>query len=480
MSAQQTFFWYDLETSGTNPREDRIMQFAGRRTTLDLEPVGEPVNILIRLGEDTLPSPDAILITGITPQQTLADGATEAGFLKFFQEEVAVPGTIFAGFNSVRFDDEFMRFLHYRNFYDAYGWQWQDGRGRWDLLDAVRMTRALRPEGITWPEVDGVPSNRLELLTRANDIDHHNAHDALADVEACIAVARLIKTKQPKLFDYLLQARDKKKVAALVDTGDQFVYSSGKYTSEHEKTTVAVKIADHPGKQGALVYDLRHDVSEFAALTPGQLAERWRWTRDPAAQPRLPVKTLQYNRCPAVAPPGVLDAASQKRIGLSLRKAQANLALLKAQPGFPSNTLKALALLDTERARYQGRHNQSAETRLYDGFIEPADATLSAALRAAEPEELAETAEGLNDPRLREIAPRYKARNFSRFLSDDERSSWEAYRYKHLMSGGSESRFARFMHRLGELAGSITDTEKRFLLEELHLYAESIMPVQDM
>lgn len=213
---QQTFFWYDLETSGTDPRNDRIMQFAGQRTTLTLEPVGEPVNVLIRLSEDILPQPDAILITGITPQMTLADGITEPEFLQLFTKEVAIKGTIFVGFNSVRFDDEFMRFLHYRNFYDAYGWQWRDGRGKWDLLDVIRMLRALRPEGIEWPsDENGKSTNRLELLTKANGLDHEAAHDALSDVQASIALAKLVREKQPKLFEYLLMMRDKKRVAEL-------------------------------------------------------------------------------------------------------------------------------------------------------------------------------------------------------------------------------------------------------------------------
>jgi exodeoxyribonuclease-1 len=187
---EQTYFWYDLETSGINPREDRVMQFAGQRTDLNLEPIGEPVNILIRLSEDILPAPEAILLTGITPQQTLADGVTELEFLKIFYDSVAIPDTIFVGFNSVRFDDEFMRYLNYRNFYDPYEWQWKEGRSRWDLLDVIRMTRALRPEGLQWPVVDGKPGNRLEMLTKANGIEHSNAHDALADVTASIALAR--------------------------------------------------------------------------------------------------------------------------------------------------------------------------------------------------------------------------------------------------------------------------------------------------
>ena len=208
-----SFFFYDLETSGVNPRGSRIMQFAGQRTDMELKPIGEPFNMLIKLTDEVLPDPDAVLIHGTTPQQTVADGISEAEFVSLFNKEVSKPNTIFIGFNSIRFDDEFMRFLFYRNFNDPYEWQWKDGRGRWDLLDVSRMTRALRPEGIKWPFApDGKPSNRLELLSSINKLDHDNAHDALSDVNATIALARLIRDKQPKLFDYLLSLRTKQAV----------------------------------------------------------------------------------------------------------------------------------------------------------------------------------------------------------------------------------------------------------------------------
>jgi len=218
----QTFFWYDLETSGLSPREQRIMQFAGQRTDMDLNPVGTPVNILVRLGEDILPDPDAVLLTGITPQSTLQDGVTEVEFLKLFYKEVATRDTIFVGYNTIRFDDEFMRFTNYRNFYDAYEWQWQDGRSRWDLLDVVRMTRALRPEGIKWPMTeDGKPTNRLELITKLNGVSHEHAHDALADVIASIEVARMMSENSWKVIRRLftavaaLQTRPRKQLSCV-------------------------------------------------------------------------------------------------------------------------------------------------------------------------------------------------------------------------------------------------------------------------
>jgi exodeoxyribonuclease I len=132
----------------------------------------------------------------------------EAEFLRLFHREVATPQTVFVGYNTVRFDDEFMRFLHYRNFHDPYEWQWQNDKSRWDLLDVARMTRALRPEGIEWPfDAKVKPTNRLELLSSLNKLDHANAHDALSDVQATIALAQLEAAPDFAVPVYLLLCR---------------------------------------------------------------------------------------------------------------------------------------------------------------------------------------------------------------------------------------------------------------------------------
>ncbi|HEY1835900.1 MAG TPA: exodeoxyribonuclease I [Candidatus Saccharimonadales bacterium] len=478
-----SFFFYDLETSGFNPRAARVMQFAGQRTGMDLQPVGEPVNVLIKLTPDVLPDPDAILVTGITPQQTIADGVTEAEFLKNFQKEVATPGTIFVGYNSVRFDDEFMRYLQYRNFYDAYEWQWKDNRSRWDLLDVVRMTRALRPEGIEWPFApDGRPSNRLELLTSVNKIDHVGAHDALVDVRATIALAKLIQTRQPKLFGFLLDMRDKKKVAALVGARQPFVYTSGKYPSEFEKTTVAVMLADHPKKQGVLVYDLRHDPSEFAKMSAQGLVEAWRWKKDRAENgPQLPVKTLQFNRCPAVAPPSVLDEASQKRLQIDLKTIEANSKKLTESADFVPKLLEALDLLDREQKQAQlVGDEQAVDAQLYDGFFSDADCAGMQTVHSADPDELDSLAPSFRDNRLKALLSLYKARNFPEALTPGERGDWEKFCQQRLAGGAQQSRLAKYFERLQTLAAAPGVTKnQQYLLEELKLYGESIMPTNE-
>ncbi len=472
-----SFYFYDLETTGVNPREARVMQFAGQRTDMDLKPIGEPHNLLIRVSDDVVPEPDAILITGITPQQTIADGITEAEFLKIFHEEVAVPGTIFVGYNTVRFDDEFMRFMQYRNFYDPYEWQYTDKKSRWDMLDVVRMVRALRPEGIEWPfDPKGKPSNRLELLTSVNNISHVGAHDALSDVNAVIDLARLIRDKQPKMFDYLLKMRDKKAVSELAETNQPFVYTSGKFSSEYEKTAVVVAVAKHPKRQGVLVYDLRHDPTPFAAMSVAELVEAWRWKKHDDPSPRLPVKTLQYNRCPAVAPMGVLDDASIERLKISKDTIQENLSKLK-QVDLVPRLLEALEQLDKQQQTAFLQDELEVDARLYDAFIGDQDKNGCRVVRAASNNELSSLDLKFKDDRLNALLPLYKARNFPKSLTDEERLAWEQFRTRKLLGGKQNSRLAKFFNRLAELAEKTDISERdQYILEELQLYGQSILP----
>lgn len=477
-----SYFFYDLETSGFSPREARIMQFAGQRTDINLQPIGEPINVLIKLSPDVLPDPDAVMLTGITPQATLLEGLTEAEFLKLFYETVVRPETVFLGYNSIRFDDEFMRFLHYRNFYDAYEWQWANGCSRWDLLDLVRMTRALRPDGIKWPvTAEGKPTNRLELLTKLNSLDHNHAHDALSDVHATIAIAQLLHARHPDLYKYLFDIRGKKSVGELVQKAAPFIYTTGRYPSSVLHTTAAVLLAPHPQPDSSLVYDLRHDPTPFVGMKPTELAACWQFTKDPAAQ-RLPVKTLKYNRCPAVAPLGVMNSPeTEARLGLTISTLTKHLEILKKhQAAFAASVLDALTLLDREREQAQARTTDqgSVDSQLYDGFFGSNDKSAMRLVRTADPATLSSLEGKLSDRRLKALLPLYKARNYPAALNADERAMWDAHIRERLFSGGQASRLASYFDRLQTLSKGTLSADQQYALEELRLYGESVMPTE--
>jgi exodeoxyribonuclease-1 len=348
------------------------------------------------------------------------------------------------------------------------------------MLDVVRMTRALRPEGIEWPfDVHGKPTNRLELLTALNKLDHEHAHDALSDVQATIEVARLIQNKQAKLFDYLFGMRDKKRLADLVESGEPFVYTSGQYPSEFDKTTIAVRICPHPKNNGtSFVYDLRHDPTEYEALAPPQLAEKWRWKKD-SDEPRLPVKKLQYNHCPAVAPYDVVRASEeiQKRLGIDTAAITKNLKILRSMKDFADRLCEASELLEKKQQTTLVSTGKDVDNCMYDGFFGEPDKNAMRVVRAAKPEELGSLGLEFQDSRLEALLPLYKARNYPKALSGDEREEWEKFRARKLLGGGQQSRIAKYLTRLQEVAakGGLTG-HQQYLLEELKLYAESIMP----
>lgn len=470
----QTFFFYDLETSGLNPRQDRIMQFAGIRTTPELEPIGEPYNVLVKLNDDTLPSPDALMVTGITPQETQADGLTEAEFAKLLRDEIFTPDTIAIGFNNIRFDDEFVRTLFWRTFNDPYEWCWRDGRGRWDILDVVRMTRALRPEGIEWPVVDGKEVNKLELITKQNGIDHLKAHDALSDVEALIAVTKLIRDKQPQLYAHLFAVKDKKKVAELVNLDDKkpFVYVSGQYDAAYHKATVAFPLTS--GRNGnVIVYDLRYDPTPLLNLSTKELAKSMFASWDERQKEdfiKLPVKELQYNRAPAVAPLGVLEREDGwNKLSLSLEVIEKHRDILLSSPAFAENV----------RSLYEGRpefaKEADPEAQLYDGFVPDIDKLRVEKVRQASADTLADMHPEFTDERLNALLLHYKARNYPQSLAEDEVGEWEQWRGDRI-----KKQLPAFVTRLQQLAAVHADDDsKQYILQELQLWAESIVPFED-
>ena len=469
----KSYFFYDLETTGLKANKDRIMQFAGIRTDENFNQIGEEYNILIETPTDVLPSPNALMVTKITPQKTRDEGYSEADFAKLFTEEICKPNTTIIGYNNVRFDDEFIRALLFRNYYDPYEWSYKDGRSRWDLLDVVRMTRALRPEGINWPvNENGDIVNKLELLSKENNIKHNHAHDALSDVEALIGVAKLIKEKHAQLFDFLEKIRLKNEVNRIVNLGSPqpFVYSSGRYDKKFKNTTVAypVKEADFGS---TYVYNLRQDPDFWVNKTEDEIKEYLNIPYEERGEDwqAFPIKKMQPNRCPAIAPVGVLENNSGwEKIELSLNQISENVKKLQKNPKLIDKLLGVLENKDFPKEKY-------AESNLYDGFINSrSDKEISEVIRNASQDELKKLKPNFKDKRLEEIFPRYKVRNFPFIASAEEKLSYENYRSEKIKA--EAPKFLKDLESVSKQKGTELTSEEEFILEELKLWFESVFP----
>jgi exodeoxyribonuclease I len=478
-----TFYWHDYETFGTDPSRDRPVQFAGLRTDADLNVIGDPLVIFATPATDVLPHPQACLVTGITPQMALKEGVPEAEFIRQIHQEMAQPGTCSVGYNSLRFDDEVTRYTLYRNFYDPYAREWQNGNSRWDIIDMVRVTEALRPEGIEWPvREDGQPSFRLEELTQANGIAHEAAHDALSDVHATIAVAKLIRDKQPRLYDYVVNHRDKRSVMAMFDIEAMkpVLHVSGMFGADRHNTALVAPLTMHPDNRNEVIcIDLSVDARIFIDTDAEALAALlFSRTEDlPEGSQRPGIKSVHINRCPIVLPAKMADSQTAQRLGISGEQARGNLAALRDYrqrdpQGFSAKlatlygSRKFDPITDPDRMLYSG------------GFFSDPDRRTMDELRKLEPEQLKNQSFVFQDPRLAEMLFRYRARNYPHTLTHAELGQWEEFRFARLTEPGAGGSICMEEYQLlieQKLADPALLPEHRDILMHLLAYADQLL-----
>ena len=465
-SSEPSLYWFDYETFGTQPAWDRPCQFAGIRTNLDLEEIGEPLMIFCQQTMDYLPHPMACRVTGLSPQQVNNEGLPEHQFIKRIVEEIGKPGTCSLGYNSIAFDDEFTRYTLFRNFYDAYEHEYKQGSSRWDLLDVVRLTRALRPEGIEWPFNDnGSPSNRLEHLSAANKIDHGNAHDALSDVRATIGMARLIRKVQPKLYNYLFEQRTKQAVSRLLNTVERNIclLVSRTIPAARSHITAILPLMPHPtNKNGVIVLDLLHDPANLSGNLSGSLSG------NDCQELKTRLRTVQVNKCPIVVPFKTLRPEDAARLGMdigAIKNHEQNARHLLLPEGLEA--IKQAMVVDWPDA------HPDPEGSLYGGgFMSAPDRERAVRLRSGKAEQITSEAAHFEDKRFTELAFRYQARNFSETLDAEAKLQWTDYcREKLLDDTGPWLSFSGFQEAMNEAPW--TDAEAD-LKAALQTYADAV------
>jgi exodeoxyribonuclease-1 len=486
--ASHTFLWHDYETFGINPRRDRPAQFAGIRTDAELNEIGEPLMLYCKPANDYLPDPESCLLTGITPQQCLERGVAEHEFAARIEAVLAEPGTIGVGYNTIRFDDEVTRHLFWRNLIDPYAREWQNDCGRWDLLDVVRMAYALRPEGITWPRKPDErfpddpkatrPSFKLEDLARANGLMHEAAHDALSDVRATIALARLIRQAQPKLFDFALSLHKKDRVAAELglptspQTAQPFLHISGMFPPERGCLGVMWPLATHPtNKNELLAWDLSQDPGELPLLDVATLRQRlFSKSADlPEGVQRLPIKSVHLNKSPMVVRKlATLTPEMAAQWGVDIDAALRN---AEKAAGLPD-----MSAIWPEVFQRPKEGTPDVDEDLYGGFINNTDRRRLNQLRALSPAELAHSRTGFDDDRLEEMLFRYRARNFPETLSPEDAERWEAHRVAWLLEGEGGARNVDALFARIDTLSETADERGEGILGSLYEYAEFVAP----
>lgn len=452
----ETFLWHDYETFGTDARRDRPSQFAAVRTDENFKVIEEPLILYCAPADDVLPHPDACLITGITPQKARRLGQVEADFATAIWDAMSTPATCSVGYNSYRFDDEFSRFLFYRNYFPPYAREYENGNSRWDLIDLVRHCYALRPQGLEWPlRPDGQPSFRLEQLSVANGIEHHDAHDALADVHATIALARRLRRHQPRLLDWALSLRSTARVNELIDpaAGTIYVHSSSRIPAERGCTSLFMSLCWHPefGKQ-AITVDLMADPGMLIEGSSADIQDRvFVGNADlPEGEQRIPLKTIRANRAPMVAPAAVIRGVDLNRIGLDPDRCRRHADLIRRHQDVIRQKLQDIF------RRPDPTPAEDPESALYEGFLPDADKRLMQRVRRSAPDDLCAERFPFQDSRLGQMLVRYRARNWPDSLDAAQRRIWDEWRYQRIIEGrGASIHLQAFQSRVSALRGEL-------------------------
>lgn len=482
-----TFLWHDYETFGLSPSKDRPAQFAAIRTDDNLNNMGESMCWYCKPAMDALPAPESIMITHILPQECEEKGMVEAEFSKRILKEMSEPDTISVGYNNMGFDDEVSRHMFWRNLYDPYAREWKDGCSRFDLFPLVVATWALRPEGINWPEVDTPdggkrPTFRLEHLTVANGLTHEHAHDALSDVQATIDVARLIREKQPKLWQYALTYRAKNKLKDMVNSRKVLLWVSSIHGREHGYMRFVLPIGQDPKNPNAiLMWDLMEDPRELLRLTAQEVKARLfvRQSDLPEGQTRLPIFSCKINQAPfLVEHLGVLTDNRAAIFNLDKNKAHENAAFLVEHideiSGLWSEVLERESgsdePVDVDSGLYAG------------GFTSNNDRSQMEFVHRQTPQGLAQLVEAgrihFDDARFEELLFRFRARNWPETLNEEEQARWQELRVERLIHGVGVARtlddFAQEIEKLAESLGEEVDEETENLFGALYDWAERI------
>lgn len=415
------FLFYDYETFGTHTSLDKPAQFASIRTDQNLNIIEEPQCFYCFPPDDYLPDPNAVLITGITPQYTEKHGSNEYKFAKKIHNVLTTPNTCIVGYNNIIFDDEITRNIFYRNFFDPYEWSWKNNNSRWDLLNIVRACHALRPNGIKWPKNEfGVPIFKLSELTKINHILHNNVHDATSDVYATIKIAQLIKKKHPKLFNFFYKYRKKDILykSVKIESFKPVIYISSYFGAIRNNSSCILPITwDLNNKNVLIAIDLFKDVKKLISFLKKKPLSNIFFENifD------LGVILVHLNRCPILAPIQSLRIKDIKRLNFDIDLYKNRVNLIKENLFLIRKVNKLLFRRDSYSI------SSNVDLQLYNSFFNIHDKKLINLINQTKLHHLKNIQPNFYDIRLNCLFFRYKARNFFDVLNKNEKKIWLEY-----------------------------------------------------
>lgn len=505
MSDQITFLFMDYETFNRNPKGGRASQFASLRTDYFLNIDADSAqNIFCEQTIDNIPSPQAALITKITPQKIIKikTGAiqlstssysfipqvyNEYWFTYHINKEMSKNHTCTLGYNSYKFDDEFTRNLLYRNLFDPYEREWKNYNSRFDVYYLVIATFVLKPHLLNFPNaIDKtskeplfhsktglpLPSFRLEELSVANGIHHINAHDAFSDVEATIGIMKKIKDGDETFFSEMFSFRKKSNVDIWLSNNKKqpFIHISQYYGKENYSLGVLFQIMTF--NQEVLCLNIALDVTPLILLEGEDLKNHLFPNKDNGISSPKNIVKFRHNQCPILANikeywhifENLQIDTSTFRKNLDLIKNNIELLKIKLHPLY----FKEFAPADP---------NTDSDLGIYNGFFSPDEVKQAKEVHIQIKEnKFASFDYSEYSPRLKEMIFKIKARNFPFTLSPDEQNKWLLYSRNRVLDSniGAELTLDQYYQEVEELNKSELSKEDKRVLNDIEEFVSQI------
>lgn len=483
---KETLFWHDYETFGIDPQLSNVAQFAGIRTDLDLNILEEKIDIICRPTLDRLPSPEACMVTGISPMTNKIKGMNEVSFFQRINKELGRDGTCGIGYNNISFDDEVTRNGLYRNFIDPYQREWKNGCSRWDLLNVLRIVDAIKPNTFIVPtdKETGKKVFKLDQLSLANGIEHENAHDALADVIATIEMAKIVKEKEPELFDLLFKQRNKAGIEGRLFEPKSgwgaenkiifkpFVMADSFFGGDQKFIEVLYPIST----KGTDLYciKLTKEIDQILNLDSDDLKEALYKKKEDMQEGelRIPLHTLRTNKCPIILPVSMITKEIAENLGIDGNQLRTNIGKIKAN--FSEIQQKIVKVFGTP---FKADDDLDVDQQIYNGFFSNNDKSRFEEIKKTESiyllDYLKENKSKFEDKRIEEMLFRYICRNFETDLDDETLQKWDEFCKNRILDGVYSLTFDQYFEKLEILKEEHKENESKLkLLKDLTLFGE--------